>query len=801
MFKKIFRSLSEKVSSGLARFSPQDHSQFFFISLLVVVAITALGFFPLFGINGLFIKNLILPIFGGFLLIVIALQSLKNGYFTLPDKRTSWTLFVVLLVTLISSVFATAPRNALFGTLSGAPSFALILSLVIIFYIAYVSFKKFSHILGLLLVMSGVYIITFLHVVLRVIFGAKFLSFGFLNTLTGSLIGSWTDFALFSLLMLILSIICLEMGKFVRTAKWITTTVAVFGIIGLFLANISWIWILAGAVLIIVTIYIFSLAYWNTEKSSYEKGRPAPWYSLIAFIIVLVGFLFGGVIMSPITKVRSLAYNELYPNAKATMQAGFASLKERPITGVGLSGFDHAWNKIKPVGLSGSSSGSTEFSTGYSFVSTVVATTGILGLLVFLALAFLFIIQFYLIFRKGFEDSAARFAGMLVIASAILLSLITLIDYPGITLLVLWAVFLGALWGIAHDNEAVQVSFVHDPRTSFFGILSVLVLIFVGGAFVYVTVRQTASVFAYSSSLRSFANSNRPAGISKLVSANQLWATDFYNRTLANQTLVEVQNLNPDSGMSKDALSREVQRVLSVGMSYADVSTKLDSKNYRNWVSLGNVYQFFAQLKVEGAGDRAKEAYDKAKELSPNDRTLDLLFANLAETLGDVSGAKSIVQDSIKNQPTVDAYLWLYQRDIAAKDYGTAEKHLVGAAQLDSTNAGILTELGTLYFVQGSYSNAIAMFERSLTINRNQPITFAYLGVAYESVGKTDQANQVFDFLKKQLPKDAESLIAKVRAQKGGSVTPTIETPAEETSASKAQTETQPVKKIEKVKK
>lgn len=795
MFKKIFRSLSEKVSSGLARFSPQDHSQFFFISLLVVVAITALGFFPLFGINGLFIKNLILPIFGGFLLIVIALQSLKNGYFTLPDKRTSWTLFIVLLVTLISSVFATAPRNALFGTLSGAPSFALILSLVIIFYVAYVSFKKFSHILGLLLVMSGVYIVTFLHVALRVIFGVKFLSFGFLNTLTSTLIGSWTDFALFSLLMVVLSIICLEMGKFVRSAKWITTTVAVFGIIGLFLANISWVWILAGAVLIIVTIYIFSLAYWNTEKSTYEKGRPAPWYSLIAFIIVLVGFLFGSVIMSPISKVRPLAYRELYPNARATMQAGFASLKERPITGVGLSGFDHAWNKVKPVSLSGSNSGATEFSTGYSFASTIVATTGIIGLLVFLALVLLFLIQFYLIFRKGFEDSAARFAGMIVIAAAILLSLITIIDYPGVTLLVLWAAFLGALWGIAHDNESFEIQFVHDPRTSFFGILSVLVLIFVGGAFIYITVRQTASVFTYGSALKSFANNDRSGGISKLTSANQLWATDFYNRTLANQTLVEVQSLSPDSGMSKDALSREVQRVLSIGMSYADVSTKLDTKNYRNWVSLGNVYQFFAQLKVEGAGDRARDAYTKAKELSPNDRTLDLLFANLSESTGDVAGAKTIVDQSIAAYPTVDAYVWLYQRDIGAKDYTTAEKHLISAIQIDTTNAGLLTELGTLYFVQGKYSDAVPLFERSLTINRNQPITFAYLGVSYESSDKTEQATQVFDFLRKQLPKDADTLISKVREQKGGAVTPAIDTPAAEPATDTAATTEAPAAK------
>lgn len=782
MFKKIFRSLSEKVSNGLARFSPQDHSQFFFISLLTVVGLISLGFFPLFGINGLFIKNLILPIFGGVLLVVIALQSLKNGSFTLPDKRTSWTLLAVLLVALISSLFATSPRNALFGTLSGAPSFALILSLVIIFYVTYTSFKKFSHILGLLLVMAGVYFIAFIHVVLRIIFGANFLSFGFLNTLTNSLLGSWTDFALFSLLMVVLSVICLEMGKFVRIAKWITMTVGISGIIGLFLTNISWVWVLAGAVMIIVTIYIFSLAYWNTEKSTYEKGRPAPWYSLGVFIITLVGFLFGTVIMSPISKVRLLSYNEVYPNARATIQAGFASIQERPITGVGLSGFDHAWNKIKPAVLSRTSSGNAEFSTGYSFVSTIVATTGILGIIIFILLVLLFLNQFYRIYKKGFSDSSERFAGMLVIAAAILLSLITFIDFPGVTLLVLWAAFLGALWGIAHDNESVEISFINDPRTSFFGILSVLVLIFVGGAFIYITIRQTASVFSYSAAIKSFANNDRASGIIQLTNANQLWATDFYNRTLANQTLIEVQNLNPDSGMSKDALSREVQRVLSIGMSYADVSTKLDPKNYRNWVSLGNVYQFFATLKVEGSVDRAREAYGKAKALSPNDRTLDILFANLAETAGDSVGAKAIVEQSIKDMPTIDAYVWLYQRDVAAKNYSPAESHLVNAIAIDNTNTGLLTELGTLYFVQGKYADAIPAFERSLFFDRNQVITFGYLGVAYEAVGKTDQANQVFDFLKKQIPNDAENLISKVRAQKGGVVTPTIDTSIETNS-------------------
>ena len=778
MFKKIFRSVSNKIVDGIAKLSPETNSQFFFISLLVIATVVSVGFFPLFGINGLFVKNLLVPIFAGILLIIIAVQSLKNGYFSLPDKKTSWALFAFLLVMLVSSLFASAPRNALFGTLGEAPSFALLFSLVVIFYVSSVAIKKFSHILGILLVMSGVYVITFIHIILRIIFGPAFMSFGFFNTLTSSLVGSWTDFALFSLLMVVLAVVCLEMGKFVKAAKWITFTVGGFALIGLFLSNISWVWVLAGAILIVISIYIFSLAYWNSEKSSYEKGRPAPWYSLVTFIVILVGFLFGGVITSPLAKVRPMSYSEIYPNITATTNAGIVSIKENPITGAGLNGFAHLWNKVKPVALSGTDSGAVEFSTGYSFVSTVLATTGILGIIVCLMLLLLLIGQYIKLFKNGFEDSSERFTGMLIIVGSLLLSFITVIDYPGISLLVLWMIFLGGLWSINHsDEETRRIHFVHDPRTSFFGILSILVLIFIGGAFIYITVRQTASVFAYSSGLRSFSVNDRSTGIDQLSRANQLWATDFYNRTLANQVLLQVQNITPDQNTSKDVLSREIQRVLSVAMSYADISTKLDPKNYQNWVASGNVYKFFTELKVDGAGDRAREAYNKAKVLSPNDRTLDLLFANLSVSEGNTDAGKTLVQQSIAQYPTVDAYLWLYQQDIQSKNYGDAETQLINSLKIDPNNPGLLTELATLYFVQGKYNDAVSLFERSLSINRNQPITFAYLGVSYEALGKTDQATQIFDFLKKQIPASADKLIEQVRAQKGGSVTAVVETP------------------------
>src|SRR5574343_830096 len=179
------------------------------------------------------------------------------------------------------------------------------------------------------------------------------------------------------------------MGKFTRIAKWVTISVGVAGIIGLFLTNIGWVWVIAGALMIIMSIYLFSLAYWARSKASYEKGRIVPWYSLSVFILVIVGILFGGVITQTLSKVRPMYYQEVFPSLNSTVRAGVASIKQHPVAGVGLSSFDAAWNSIKPVNLSGSDVGSNEFSGGYSFVTTALATTGILGLIAWLAIIIL----------------------------------------------------------------------------------------------------------------------------------------------------------------------------------------------------------------------------------------------------------------------------------------------------------------------------------------------------------------------------------------------------------------------------
>jgi tetratricopeptide (TPR) repeat protein len=766
MYKKISQSavnLYKKILS--MRLVPETHDQFFFNSLIATIVIASLGFLPLAGVDGLFFKTLFLPIAGSLLLIIIGVQSLKQGYFLLPNKKISWGLLFFLAAMLASAIFAYAPRNALFGTLNVASSFVALFSLVIIFYTAIVSVKNFSRVLSVLMAIGSVFTIVFLHELLRLVFGVNFLSLGFLSTFTSSVIGSWTDFGLFSMLVVIFSILCLEVGKFIGKAKWVTLGVGILGIIGLFLTNITWIWILAGGILVIISIYIFSLAYWNSENASYEKGRVVPWYSLIFFVFVLVGIVFGGLVTSIISRVRPLTYNEVSPTAMITAKAGYVSLQQRPVTGVGIGSFDYLWNQVKPQVLSGTNVGSIEFSQGYSFVGTQLATTGILGIIAWLIFLGLVVRQYWVILKSGFKDSSDRFTKIIVITGSLILTVVACISVPGIALLVLWMIFLGALWGISDEQEH-KISFIHDPRMSFFGIIAVLIFILVGGACIYITSRQTASVFAYSSSVKSFNNNDQNSGIQNLTRANQFWSTDLYNRILANQVLLQVQNLQPSQTLSKDALGREVQRILSIGLSYAEASTRFDPKNYRNWVSLGNVYQFFGDLKVEGSLDQAKEAYTKAKTISPHDRTLDLLFAQIESSAGNSDQATQIVQDSLKQQPTVDGFLWLYQKNIQAQNFNAAEENLSNALQVDSANVNINTELGILYFGQGKYQESIVTFERTLGLNRNQPYVFALLGVSYETIGQSDDAQKIFDFLRKQLPDTGDKLIQQARQQK-----------------------------------
>lgn len=69
-------------------------------------------------------------------------------------------------------------------------------------------------------------------------------------------------------------------------------------------------------------------------------------------------------------------------------------------------------------------------------------------------------------------------------------------------------------------------------------------------------------------------------------------------------------------------------------------------------------------------------------------------------------------------------------------------KTLQQAAQLDSSNADIQFNLGSLHYEQGNYARAITHYQNTLSLSSNDPDAHYYLGRAYQNQGNFYQAER-----------------------------------------------------------
>ena len=68
----------------------------------------------------------------------------------------------------------------------------------------------------------------------------------------------------------------------------------------------------------------------------------------------------------------------------------------------------------------------------------------------------------------------------------------------------------------------------------------------------------------------------------------------------------------------------QFQDVLSRAIESANQAVKLDPKNQSNYIVLGRVYESIVSLKIEGAYEASKSAYDQSYNLAGKSPVVDL---------------------------------------------------------------------------------------------------------------------------------------------------------------------------------
>ncbi len=148
-----------------------------------------------------------------------------------------------------------------------------------------------------------------------------------------------------------------------------------------------------------------------------------------------------------------------------------------------------------------------------------------------------------------------------------------------------------------------------------------------------------------------------------------------------------------------------------------------------------------------GKTTRASERYEQALRVSPQNRRALLSLILILDEQGKRDDAAVFVEDALRYHPR-NAQV----RFIAAKHYrregdlAEAEYQALRALEIDPGNREAKRLLGEIYLESGAYERALGVLEELIGAEREQPLVWYTLGVAYRALGRVEEAMNAFAF-------------------------------------------------------
>jgi tetratricopeptide (TPR) repeat protein len=201
------------------------------------------------------------------------------------------------------------------------------------------------------------------------------------------------------------------------------------------------------------------------------------------------------------------------------------------------------------------------------------------------------------------------------------------------------------------------------------------------------------------------------------------------------------------------------------------------------------VYDFLASLKVSGAYENAKAAYDAAATHNPTNPQIPLLLSRLEAQHGNLQGVQTYLAQALTMKPDyTDAILFVVQLNVAQKDIPNAIRAATAAVQSAPGVPSIWFELGLLYYSAGDIADAIPPLEQSVKLQPDYANAKYFLGLSYASQNKLPDAIQQFSDLTKSNPDNQEVKLILSNLQAGkppfaGAQPPVTPTPQDRTTA------------------
>lgn len=720
-------------------------SMFFFIPYIPVTLEASKGFLVSIGMT--------LALF--FWLIA----RLGEGKFVIPKDRIVLFALFIPLVFLISSFFSSSKYVSFFGSGFEIGTFGSMLVLFILFFLSSIYFQTekrlWLFIRALLIGASVVAVFELLNIFIGFNKFLPGLIKGISNT---NLIGSWNDFALFSGLIVLVSVLTLEFLKTRGSFLFMQYFLLVTGLFFVIVINLPLVWIMLSVFSILIFVYSISTQQAGANIVHGNGGKKRfPFVALIVVFISLVFLIGNNSIGSLVSRYIRLSNTEVRPRIETTAQIALKSIKHNPPLGTGPNTFNINWALWQPKEVAQSDYWSVDFGSGYSALSTFLVTTGILGFLAWILFMVTFFVRGISSLKKALENSLSNYFITTSLATAIY-SWVSIIFYnPNIIMYVFAFLSSGILVGILISNNAIKTktySFLHDPRNSFFAILGLMVFMIATLSTTYIYAEKFASILYFSkgqvatNNLDSLSRAERMMNNALLLDKN-----DIYYRTLSQIYINEINVLLNDKNISQDVLKSNVQQLVNLAEQSAASAVAQNPKQYANYVNLASIYSSFVPLSVTNSYESALNAYTKARALAPNNPSIPLGQASLEIINKNSDQARKYIDESLALKPDyTDAIFLLAQIEANSGNLAGAIKQAEKAATLNPKDTTVFFRLGLLRYNNNDFNGAVSAFEQSVILDSNYLNARYLLGESYKKVGRRDDAKKQFEIIQSVLP-------------------------------------------------
>ena len=688
-------------------------------------------------------------------------------------------VLALLLLSGLSVIFSLSRYGSFWGwPLVVSSSFISLLSFVILYFLIANLFKKDEiPFLFLTLFLSG--FLTALYFIFQ-LFGKFIFPFDFAKTSSFNTVGAINSLAIyFSLLLILLLPLFFFVVRFFKIILGITGSVLLFS---LFLINFKTAWL----IFLMGLVVLFAFGVVNLRRTG-RSGFITLTMALLIIASLLIFFRF------PLPGVPQIPA-EVSPSQGASL----GILKHLPakslILGSGPGTFIYDWSRYKSVDVNQSVFWSAGFGQGASEILDRLITNGILGILAFFFLIFIFFKLIFAFLLKKMENRLAKenrglgrqeilnwFLVWGILASFTGLVVTFFLYSANLSIFFLFWLLIGCLTLLEKGRRKVFDFSVSSVGALAFSFFFILILVSGIGLFILYAQKYTAEV-RYFQGLRAWQRGDNNLSVNYISrAANLNPKMDIYWRNLSQVYLVRLNEVLSDTRLSQEEKSNQAQTLIASSINSATQATVVEPNNVANWNTRGFVYRNMLGI-LGGADEWAIKSYQKAAELEP-------VAPDIFTEIGRVYLAKSDILSQQEDKKGSAENLKLAQENFEKainlkSDYAPAHYQIAmiyiregkiqeAIGKLETTqqvapfDTGLAFQLGILYYNSNQSGKAKVQFERAVLLAPNYSNARYFLGLIYDRQGNKNDAISQFEKIGQLNPDNQDIKKILVNLRKG----------------------------------